>query len=115
MADEESAYDAVIPEEIEVQPEFNLQEVTLVATIKKRCTFYVVDQHDTPAPGFPLRVHNRSEPELKSIFLKTRNDGRCRALLKKGDFVAVHGKEENEDSSYADMEQAFKVEQTDVP
>lgn len=113
--DEDSAYDAVTPEEIEVQPEFRLQEVTLVATMKKKCTFYVVDHLNRPSANFPLRLYNRSEPELKPILLKTKPDGKCRALLKKGEFVAVHGPDEDPDSAVAPLEQRFSVEQTEIP
>lgn len=100
---------------MDITPEFRFHEHTLVATMKNKCTFFAVDNLNRPYANFPVRIYNRSQPNLQPLFLRTKPDGKCRALLKKGDFVAIHGIEEDADSAVAPLEQYFEVEQADIP
>lgn len=89
-SEEGSSYDRLVPNLLEVPPQFSPLEFSVTAFMKKNCTFLVVDHMNKPFPRFQLRLTSRdsaSEP----IILKTKANGKARGRVGMGFHVASYG------------------------
>lgn len=113
---EGSCYDKLTPNVITVPAHLSLLEVTITASMKKRCTFVVVDHLGKPFGLFPLVLVHR-DPRVAPMTLKTKVDGKGRLRLGRGVYVASYdgGTSNPAEWPILPLSQEFEVRDTDVP
>lgn len=120
--EEQSNYDRLSPDVISVPARFAPLELTITASMKKQCTFFVIDHLNRPFPRFPLRLESRNLPG-QPISVVTKANGRGKGRLGRGVYVASYacpsGPESTsplkDDLPVAPFSQEFEVQDTDVP
>jgi len=112
---DESAYDDLTPTEVMITPEFKTMEFTITASMKKKCTFYVIDHLNRPYPSFPFKLEPKEGVQQGAVSIRTRHDGKCRQRLGRGVYVASPIVEDGAEPSVAPMRQELEVLATDQP
>lgn len=87
-------YDRLEPGFIEVPATFEPLQFTIVAKMKKRCTFQVVDHLNRPYPLFPMRILPK-DGRHEGIAFCTKATGQVKGRLGVGLHVASYSSEED--------------------
>mmetsp|Transcript_148439 Transcript_148439/g.262024 ORF Transcript_148439/g.262024 Transcript_148439/m.262024 type:complete len:792 (-) Transcript_148439:106-2481(-) len=112
---EGSEYDKLNPSTLVVPARFSAIQATITASMKKKCTLFIVDHLNRPFPLFPLRLTHR-DPKVQPVVVRTKVDGKCRARLGRGFYMAEYaGDDEVEHWPVTPLAQQLEVHDTDVP
>jgi hypothetical protein len=112
---DESAYDDLTPTEVLLAPEFKTMEFTITASMKKKCTFYVIDHLNRPYPAFNFKLEPKEGVQQGAVSIRTKHDGKCRQRLGRGVYSASPVVEEGTEPCVAPMRQELEVLGTDQP
>jgi len=116
---EGSNYDRLSPNQIAVPARFALLQVAVTASMKKQCTFYVVDHLNRPFPRFPLKLTAKdTDAQPKPLHLQTKVNGRGKGRLGRGIYVAAYDAKDRvpqEVWPVAPLTQELEVQDTEVP
>jgi len=113
---EGSPYDKLTPNTISVPAHLSLLEVTIIASMKKRCTFTIVDHLGRPFGQLPLCLTHRN-PRIKPMALTTKHDGKVRLRLGRGVYTVSYdgGTSNPKDWPVVPLAHQIEVHDTDVP
>jgi len=113
---EGSGYDKLMPNSITVPAHLSMLEVTITASMKKKCTFSILDHLDRPFANFSLCLVHR-DPRVAPLTLKTKMDGKCRGRLGRGVYTASYdgGSSHENDWPIARFAEEVEVHDTDIP
>jgi len=112
--DQKGNYDRLEPGMIEVPAAFEPLQFTIMAKMKKRCTFQVVDHLNRPYPRFPMRIVPK-EGLNEGITLATKATGQAKSRLGVGVHVASYISEEEPSSWPVDvLSQELEVQDIDA-
>eukprot|EP00929_Paragymnodinium_shiwhaense_P057314 TRINITY_DN28690_c0_g1_i1.p1 TRINITY_DN28690_c0_g1~~TRINITY_DN28690_c0_g1_i1.p1 ORF type:complete len:587 (+),score=99.44 TRINITY_DN28690_c0_g1_i1:128-1888(+) len=130
--DDTGVCDKLSVDTVVVPARFVPVEVPIVGTVKKLCTFVVLDQTGKTYPRFPIKLTPlQQHGEADATCLVTKMDGCCRARLCRGVYLASFGHdgdasgergvtppgraEDGDESPVAEFSQEIEVQYTDVP
>lgn len=123
---EESGYDELTPSSFEVAASFAKVELHVVTTMKKKLTFYVLDQLGRAVSGLYFKVISEDGHVMS---FTTRAGGKVRGTMKRGTYRAYHGLTEAlrlegelrpssapfHSSPVQGFDQPFEVAKTEIP
>lgn len=118
LSGEETNHDRLFPSSIAMASRFASVNTTVIASMKKKCTFFVVDHHNRHFPHFPLKIESKeSRSDRAPVRLTTRADGRCRGRLGRGVYEASFDAPEDlrmESWSVVPFKYEFEVRESDA-
>jgi len=113
---EGSGYDKLTPNSITVPAHLSVLEVTITASLKKKCTFSIVDHLNRPFNNFALRLVHQ-DPRVSPVTLRSKVDGKCRGRLGRGIYTATYdgGSTLERDWPIAPLMEDIEVHDTETP
>jgi len=90
VSGEDGNYDRLTPDKIAVPSRFALLDIAITASMKKKCTFFVVDHLNRPFPSFPLKLTPKDASVHKPLRVQTQANGRGRGRLGRGIYVVSY-------------------------
>jgi len=113
---EGSGYDTLSPNLITVPGNFSGLEITITASMMKKCTFCIVDHLHKPFGFFPLRLVHRDQ-RVPPVSLRTKVDGKCRGRLARGNYTLSYDgeSEDSNDWPITPLQQDIEVLDTEIP
>lgn len=113
---EGSGYDKLTPSSLTVPADFSLLDITITASMKKKCTFYIVDHLGKAFGSFPLRLVHQ-DPRVAPLSLRSKVDGKCRARLGRGVYLASYDGGSTNPANWPiePLSMELEVHDTDIP